>query len=99
MGEINEAERKIEKRTKRNEDNQKWKRHVYPNVHRSTVYNSQDMEAVKMSIDRWVDEKAVVHIYNGIFSAKTDAEAETPVFWSSDVNKWLIGKVPDAGKD
>ena len=25
--------------------NQKWKRHMYPNVHRSTVYNSQDMEA------------------------------------------------------
>ena len=24
--------------------NQNWKRHVYPNVHRSTVYNSQDME-------------------------------------------------------
>ena len=25
--------------------NQNWKRHVYPNVHRSSVYNSQDMEA------------------------------------------------------
>ena len=25
--------------------NQIWKRHVRPNVHRSTVYNSQDMEA------------------------------------------------------
>ena len=25
--------------------NQNWKGHVYPNVHRSTVYNSQDMEA------------------------------------------------------
>ena len=25
--------------------NQKGKRHEYPNVHRSTVYNSQDMEA------------------------------------------------------
>ena len=25
--------------------NQNRKRHVYPNVHRSTVYNSQDMEA------------------------------------------------------
>ena len=24
--------------------NQNWKRHVYPNDHRSTVYNSQDME-------------------------------------------------------
>ena len=28
----------------------------------------------------------------------TDAEAETPVLWSSDANSWLIGKVPDAGK-
>ena len=26
-------------------ENQNWKRHVYPNVHHSTVYNSQDMEA------------------------------------------------------
>ena len=25
--------------------NQNWKRHVYPNVHHSTVSNSQDMEA------------------------------------------------------
>ena len=25
--------------------NQNWKRHVYPSVHRSTVYNSWDMEA------------------------------------------------------
>ena len=28
---------------------------------------------------------------------RTDAEA--PVFWSSDMNIWLIGKVPSAGKD
>ena len=34
-----------------------------------------------------------------LFTGRTDAEAETPVFWSSDVNKWLIRKVPDAGKD
>ena len=34
-----------------------------------------------------------------IFVGRTDTEAETPVFWSSDVNSWLIGKVPDAGKD
>ena len=32
-----------------------------------------------------------------IFTGRTDAEA--PVFWSSDANRWLIGKVPDAGKD
>ena len=34
-----------------------------------------------------------------IFTGRTDAKAEDPVFWSSDVNRWLIGKVPDAGKD
>ena len=34
-----------------------------------------------------------------IFPGRTDAEAEAPVFWSSDAHSWLIGKVPDAGKD
>ena len=32
-----------------------------------------------------------------ILIGRTDAE--TPVSWSSDVNSWLNGKVPDAGKD
>ena len=30
---------------------------------------------------------------------RSDAEAEAPVFWSSDRNSRLIGKVSDAGKD
>ena len=34
-----------------------------------------------------------------IFTGKTDAEAEVPVFSSPDANSWLIRKVPDAGKD
>ena len=34
-----------------------------------------------------------------ILTGRTDAEAETPEFWSSDANSWLIGKVPHAGKD
>ena len=35
------------------------------------------------------------------FTGSTDAEAEAeaPVFWSSDANRWLIGKVPDAVKN
>ena len=28
-----------------------------------------------------------------------DAEAETPILWPPDEKNWLIGKVPDAGKD
>ena len=31
-----------------------------------------------------------------IFIGRTDAEA--PIIWLSDVNNWLIGKDPDAGK-
>ena len=34
-----------------------------------------------------------------IFIGRTDAEAETPVFWSPVGQNWLIGKDPDAGKD
>ena len=34
-----------------------------------------------------------------IFIGRTDAETEAPIFWPPDMNNWLIGKDPDAGKD
>ena len=34
-----------------------------------------------------------------IFTGTTDTEAEAPIFWPLDVNSWLTGKDPDAGKD
>ena len=34
-----------------------------------------------------------------VFIGRTDAEAETPIFWPLDVKNWLIVKDPDAGKD
>ena len=34
-----------------------------------------------------------------ILIRRTDADDETLVFWSSDMNSWLFGKTPDAGKD
>ena len=33
------------------------------------------------------------------FIGRIHAETEAPALWSSDVNRRLIGKVPDAGKD
>ena len=30
---------------------------------------------------------------------RTDADVATPVVWLSNMNSWLIGKVPDAGKN
>ena len=34
-----------------------------------------------------------------IFIGRTDAEAETPIFWPPDAKNWLLGKDPGAGKD
>ena len=34
-----------------------------------------------------------------IFIGRTDAEAETAIFWPPNVKNWLLGKDPDAGKD
>ena len=34
-----------------------------------------------------------------VFIGGTDAEAETPILWPSDVKSWLIWKDHDAGKD
>ena len=35
----------------------------------------------------------------GIFTRRTDAEAEAPILWPNDVKNRLIGKDPGAGKD
>ena len=34
-----------------------------------------------------------------IFTGRTDAQTEAPILWPSGAKNWLIGKVPDAGKD
>ena len=34
-----------------------------------------------------------------IFIGRTDAEAEAPILWPTDVKNWLTGKDPDPGKD
>ena len=34
-----------------------------------------------------------------IFIGRTDTKAEAPKLWPPDMNRWLIGKDPDVGKD
>ena len=47
-----------------------------------------------------LDSKEIKPLYlKGILLGRIDAEAETPVFWWSDANNRLIGKVLDAGKE
>ena len=37
---------------------------MHPNVHSSTIYNSQDMEETQGSINRCMDKEDVAYIYN-----------------------------------
>ena len=34
-----------------------------------------------------------------VFIGRTDAKAETPIFWPPHAKSWLVGKDPDAGRD
>ena len=34
-----------------------------------------------------------------VFFGRTDAKAETPILWLTDMKNWLIRKDLDAGKD
>ena len=53
-----------------------------------SLLHSKEIKSVNLKGDRpW------------IFTRRTDAEAEAPGFWSSDGNRKLIEKIPDAEKD
>ena len=44
-------------------ENHNLKRYMSPSVHCSTIYNSQDMEAIQMSINREMYKGDVIYIY------------------------------------
>ena len=83
-------------------ENSNSERYMHPDVHSSTVYSSQDVEATIMSIDRWMDKEDVVCILsvillshkkqwnNAIFSTM-DGPRDYHTKWSmSDEDKYHI---------
>ena len=42
---------------------------MHPYVHSSAIYNNQVLETTYVSISRWADKKAVVHLHNGILQS------------------------------
>ena len=66
------------------------------------------IDALELVLERTfenpLDSKEIQPVYpkgnqSWIFIGRSDAEAETPILWPSDVKSWLIWKDPDAGKD
>ena len=59
---------------------------------------------LEKTLESPLDSKAIKTVYlkrnqPWIFTGRTDAEAEGPLFWPLDAKSRLIGKDPDAGKD
>ena len=47
----------------RKDEHSNLKSYTHPNVHRSTIYNSRDVEANETSIDRGMDKEDVIHTH------------------------------------
>ena len=59
---------------------------------------------LEKTLERPLDFKEIQPVHpkgnqSWTFIGRTDAEAETPIFWPPDAKNWLIWKDPDAGKD
>ena len=69
-------------------ENSNSKRYIHPYVHSSTVYNSQNMEAISRSIERWMNKEDVVHTYKGvILSSKKEWNIDRPRDYHTEWNK------------
>ena len=46
-----------------------------------------------------ISNQSILKEMNSMFTRRTNAEAEAPILWPSDVKGQLFGKDPDPGKD
>ena len=80
-------------------ENHTLKRYMHPDVHCSSIYNSQDMEATQMSIDRGMDKENVVHINSGILlSHKKNETLPSEATWM-DLEIIILREVGQVEKD
>ena len=57
-------------------------------------------KTLESSLDcKWIQPVHSKGDQSWVFIGRTDAEAETPLFWPPHAKIWLIGKDSDAGRD
>ena len=54
---------------------------MHPDVHSSTIYKSQMLEATSVPFSKWVDQKTMVHLHNGILCSRKKEGA--PIIYNS----------------
>ena len=57
-------------------ENHNSRRYMHPNMHCSTLYNSQDTEATKMSINRGRGKGDAAHRHHGVFVTKRNCSLQ-----------------------
>ena len=50
---------------------------MHPNIYSSTIYNSQVLKATQVPISKWMDQKTMAHLHNGILCTRKKAGAST----------------------
>ena len=71
---------------------------MYHNVHCSSIYNSQDMEATKVSIDRWIKKMWYIHTLE-YYSAIKRNEIESFVKMWMDLESFIQSEVSQKEKN
>ena len=80
-------------------ENHDLKRYTHPNIHCSTIYNSQHMEATLMYIRRGLDEEDVLYPYNGILLSHKKECNNTIAGTRMDLGIILLSEVSQSEKD
>ena len=71
---------------------------MHPNIHCSTVYNRQDMEATPVSIDRGMDKEDVVYIYTVEYYSAIKKSEIRPATWM-DLESVILSEVNQREKE
>ena len=79
-------------------ENHDSKRYMYPNVNCSIVYNRQDMDATKLTTNRWMDKEPAVYIYNEILLSHKK-EQNTTICSKVDGLRVMLREISQTEKD
>ena len=75
------------------------KEYMHPYVYYSVIYNSQDLEAVQVSISSWVNKKAVGRLHNGILLGRKKKETLPFVTSWMDLGNITLSEISQSEKD
>ena len=67
-------------------------------VHSSTIYNSQVVETDQVPISKWVDQKTVVHLHDGILHSKKKKLLSFMTAWM-ELETIMLSEISQAVKD